>query len=69
MSGVLGCLMYVGYIICIIASGKFAWDLFDPNIFWGYVKFLFLWGIIGSIASFLWQLICAILASILDKDD
>jgi len=63
----IGCVMYIGYIICIIASGMFAWDWTEPNNFWGVIYFLFVWSIVGSAISFIWQLICAFLINILEK--
>lgn len=69
MNGFLACLMYVGYIACAIASGLLAWNWADPDGFWSFIWFMVLWGIIGSIASFVWNFLCVILGSILGKDD
>ena len=33
MKGIMGCLMCVGYIICIIVAGKFAWNWTEPIAF------------------------------------
>ena len=67
MKGLIGCLMYVGYIICIIVAGIFAWNWTEPHSFWGVVYFLFVWSIAGSIVLFVWQLICAFFISLFDE--
>lgn len=69
MNGLMGCLMYVGYVVCIIVSGMLAWNVADPDSFWGFLWFLVLWGLIGSGISFVWNLICAVLVNVIDKDD
>ncbi len=64
MKGVIGCLMCIGYVICIIVTGMFAWDWTEPNSFGGVIYFLFIWSIAAGIASFVWQLICAFLMNL-----
>ncbi len=67
MKNVIGCLMYIGYIICIIVAGMFAWNWTEPGSFWGVIYFLFVWSIAGGIASCVWQVICAFLINLFDE--
>lgn len=67
MKFVIGCLMYIGYVICIIAAGMFAWNWAEPNNFWGVLFFLFVWGIAARIASFVWQVICVFLTNLFNE--
>ena len=67
MKGIMGCLMCVGYIICIIVAGKFAWNWTEPNSFWGFIYFLFVWSVVGGIVLFIWQLICAFFINLFDE--
>lgn len=67
MKVLIGCLMYVGFIICIIVAGKIAWYWTEPDSFLGSIYFLFVWGIASSIAIFIWQLICTFIISLFDE--
>ena len=67
MKGIMGCLMCVGYIICIIVAGKFAWNWTEPYSFWGFIYFLFVWSVVGGIVLFIWQLICAFFINLFDE--
>lgn len=61
-----GCLAFFAIVIPIagwLGTGYMAWNWVEPESFWGAIKFLIAWGILGAIAQFLAGLIIAGIAS------
>lgn len=67
MQGLIGCLSVIGYVACIIATGVWSWNWIEPDSFWGALKFLFVWGISGSVVSGVWSLICGVLSGFMEN--
>ena len=66
MQGVVGCLIGIAHIACIIITGMLAWEWIEPASFWEVLKFLFVWGILETIAASVLQLIYAVLYDLTD---
>ena len=64
-----GCLALFAIIIPIATwlwTGNMAWNWVEPDSFWGAIKFLAAWGVIGYLAQVVGGLIIAGIASMLD---
>jgi hypothetical protein len=46
-SGCFLVLLFIVHIVSILGSGYYAWNWIEPDSFWGGIKFLIAWGIIG----------------------
>lgn len=64
--GCLVVLIPVIYIVAWIGTGTMAWNWIEPNSFWGAIKFLITWGILGYIAQIIGGLIIAGIASMME---
>jgi ABC-type sugar transport system permease subunit len=65
-SGCLGIVMIVIYVAAWIGTGTLAWYWVEPDSFWGAIKFLIVWGILGYIAQIVGGLIIAGIASMME---
>jgi hypothetical protein len=64
-----GCLviaMLVIYAFAWFGTGIMAWDWIEPDSFWGGIKFLITWTLLGYLAHFIGGLIIAGLASLME---
>ena len=56
------------YLLMTIPAGIIAWNIVEPQSFWGALVFLFVWSILDYVFGFIATLLIGILASIFDKD-
>lgn len=54
------------YVVAWVGTGTLAWNWVEPENFWGAVKFIIAWGILGYIAQLIGMAIVAGVASISD---
>ena len=47
--GGLVALMWILSVIFVLIAGIVSWDLIDPDGFWGFIIFLAIWSILGSL--------------------
>ena len=52
------------YIAAWVGTGTMAWNWIEPTSFWGAIKFLLAWGLLGFVAQLIGGLIIAGIASI-----
>ena len=64
--GCLAILIFIIYATAWVGTGTMAWNWVEPDSFWGGIKFLIVWGILGFIAQIIGGLIVAGIASIND---
>ncbi|MFZ4473962.1 MAG: hypothetical protein ACOYPR_02135 [Saprospiraceae bacterium] len=57
--GCLAILMIGGHIASALGSGYYAWQWIEPESFFGAIKFLIAWGILGYIADLILMAIIA----------
>lgn len=55
------------YIAVVLGTGKIAWDWIHPNHFWGVIKFLIVWAILGYIAKSILIFIIGIIVTIVQS--
>ena len=65
--GCLATLVVVGHIASTIGSGYYAWDWVEPHSFFGVIKFLIAWGILGYITDLILMAIVAGVAHLLGE--
>lgn len=65
MNQIIGCLSILLCVGMIVGTGFLAWNWIEPRSFGSAFLFLVVWGILGSIASFIVRLIIAALAGFL----
>lgn len=63
-SGCLGVFVIIIPIATWLGTGYLAWNWIQPESFWGSIKFLFAWGILGYIANIIGGLIITGIANI-----
>lgn len=63
----MGLLLIIINIILDVFAGILAWNIVDPDSFWGGLLFLLLWGVFGTIAYGVSYLIVGLLASIFEN--
>lgn len=63
-SGFLGIAIIGIYIAAWIGTGTMAWNWIEPTSFWGAIKFLLAWGLLGYIAQLIGMAIISGIASL-----
>ena len=67
-SGCLGgVFVIVINVVAWLAPGYVAWNWIEPDSFWGAVKFIIAWGVLGYIAQFILSLVVFIILRIWGK--
>ena len=65
-SGFIGIFIFVIYAAAWAGTGTLAWNWVEPESFWGAIKFLLAWGILGYIGQLIGMAIIAGVASMND---
>lgn len=65
-TGVVLILVSIGYIAAFIGSGMIAWDWIEPESFWGGIKFLIAWAILGYVLKLIVGIIGVVLAKMFE---
>ena len=65
-SGCLGVFVIVISVVAWLAPGYVAWNWIEPDSFWGAVKFIIAWGVLGYIAQFIGSLIVAVVGKMME---
>ena len=62
-AGCFSIFMIILYVVAWVGTGTLAWNWVEPESFWGAIKFLIAWGILGFIAQLIAGAIAAGVAS------
>jgi len=62
----LGIIAFIIYAIAWVGTGTMAWNIVEPQSFWGAIKFLIVWAIFGMIVQFVATLIIGAIAALLE---
>lgn len=65
--GCLALFMLIGHFVSILGSGYLAWQWIEPESFFGAIKFLLIWTILGYIADFILMAIIVGIAHLFDE--
>lgn len=56
-----GCLVVITLVLPAIVAGYISWNWIEPDGFFGFILFMFVWGVLGKIFSIIFMAIAAII--------
>ena len=60
-SGCTAVFVFIVYVFVWVGTGVAAWNWIEPKTFWGAIKFLIVWGILGYVVNIIGGIIITFL--------